>query len=451
MIDIWHGYIPDADQALQLLIIVEWICSWAKDVHREGVIRCLSGPTARDPTPAETVISSQGDGSWSSRDVRSSSLVFRSSRPSTAIPETLNPALLSMDIDQIDESDGVGMAEDVPVDIPMESENGVDSDVGDVEEQKVVRNACYPVFRWKHLDIPDDETLLVEFLNALEGPDCLQNAARYIWDTLTDERYTSKISVKAVSELLQESIQHKVSEFASEEPIATMILCQRRLLETSWQVMCTFWCITCSQSAARLVAILAGVTESENFGLTYWRAHDCDCFLPAIACLERLEGKASAAAAISQDIYCVVASGSETANEHLECRKANRSVLQPRLLVLESLFTKLEGARQTKVPLAVSQSPPCGGPDPRLFEVDDLDGVHGVLLKRPEAWPGICPLWCFLAFGGTQQDTGTQIASALAKGAIFTGGALNNDDEELLLRWANEMLGVTHSIDARNQ
>jgi hypothetical protein len=448
VVDCWHGYVQDADEALQLLVIVDWICSWAKDVHRKGVFRCLTGLTARDATPAGTVFSCQGDRSDSGQLIRSNSLAFRSSRPPTAAPEIFQRHPVQGEVVQIEDSEDETMGDDVPNDLSAASEDTNESDVGDLDEQRVVRSACFTVFRWRHLDIPDEESILLELLSALDGPDCLKSAADYLWHVITDEEHTSKISLKTVSELLHDSTEQEVSEFAHEEPIATLIVCQRRLVETSWQVMCNFWCITCSQSAARLLAMIAGVTESEDFGLAYWRAHDCDCLVPVVGSLGKLEGKASTAAAISQDIYCVVVSGSETNVGHLEWTKANRRILQPRLVVIESLFRHIEGARQTTLPLAVSRTASGSVLNPGLFETSGLDELHGVLLKRPGAWPDSCPLWCFLTFDTAQRESiGVQIATAHAKKAIYTAEDWNCNDDQLLVRWAKTMAGVEQSTD----
>jgi len=354
------------------------------------------------------------------------------------------------EIIQIEDSEDEIMGDDVPNGLSAASEDTAESDVGDLdelEERRVVRSACPAVFRWKHLDIPDEESILLELLSALEGPDCLKCAASYLWRVLTDEEHTSKISLKTVSELLHDSTEQKASEFAQEEPIATLIVCQRRLVETSWQVMCNFWLLTCSQSAARLLALVAGVTESEDFGLAYWRAHDCDCLIPIVGSMGELEGKASAAAAISQDIYCVVASRSETNLGHLEWEKANRRILQPRLVVLESLFKHIEGARQTTLPGAVSHTVSGSFLSPGLFETSGFDNLHGVLLKRPGSWPDNCPLWCFLTFDTAQRESiGAQIATAHAKEAIFTTEDWSCEDDQFLVRWASNMEGARQSI-----
>ena len=448
MVDCWHGYLQNTDEALQLLLIVDWICGWAREVHRKGVLRCLKGLTARDDTPAATVFSSQGDRANGESTVRSTSLVFRSSRPPTAAPEVFQRQQILEGVIQVQDSEDEIMGSDVADDSSAASEDTNDSGAGDVDEQRVVRSAGSTVFRWKTLDIPEEESILVELLSALEGSDRVKSAANYLWHVLTDVEHTSRVSLKTVSELLHGSTEQRVSEFAHEEPIATLVVCQRRLVETSWQVTCSFWCITCSQSAARLLAMLAGLTESEKFGLAYWRAHDCECLIPMVGSLSKLDGKASAAAAVSEDTYCAVPSRSESNSGHLEWKKADSRVLKPRLVFLDSLFRHIEGARRTTLPEMVSRFVSSIPLNPQLFDTSGLDGVHGVLLKRPDTWPDSCPLWCFLTFGTDQHESiGMQIAGAHAKRAGYAAGDWDLEDDQFLTRWAQDMAGVRQSTE----
>ncbi|OQE08712.1 hypothetical protein PENFLA_c129G10443 [Penicillium flavigenum] len=43
IIDLWHGCIQRHDSALQLCLIVDFICDWALNIHRNEIIRLLSG------------------------------------------------------------------------------------------------------------------------------------------------------------------------------------------------------------------------------------------------------------------------------------------------------------------------------------------------------------------------------------------------------------------------
>lgn len=438
MVDCWHGYIQNADQALQLLLLIDWISGWAKDVYRPGVVRCLSGLKVRDATPAGTLFSFHGDYPYGSTSTRSNSLAFRPSQPPVGEPETSRQRPILDEVIHIEDSEDEIMAENIPDDHCSTSEDTNESDSGDIEESRVVRNACSPVYRWKHLDIPEEPSILSELLCALGDFDGPRSAARYLWRVLTDEQYTSKISLKTLSETLRDSIGQAISETAWNEPIATWIICQRRLVETSWQVMCNFWCITCSRSAARLLAAIAGVNETEQSELVRWRAHDCycDCLASVIGNMGHLEGRASATAAIKQDIYCVISNNSQAQLGHHEWRKADRQMLQRRLVVFENLFKLIKGGQNNILPSAINCTSSSSNLRPELFETNDLEDLPGVLLKRPAYWPDSCPLWCFLQFDNTQQESiETQVATAYRKKAIFATEEWNHGEDEELLRW----------------
>ncbi|KAF1949104.1 hypothetical protein CC80DRAFT_555718 [Byssothecium circinans] len=54
--DLWHGTVESHDGALQLLLIADYIWSWARDVYRPSITSCLRGHNgeSRDPSPAST-------------------------------------------------------------------------------------------------------------------------------------------------------------------------------------------------------------------------------------------------------------------------------------------------------------------------------------------------------------------------------------------------------------
>src|SRR5258706_6402627 len=41
--DLWHGTVLFPEGALQLLLIIDYLCDWACEVYRMSVIRCLTG------------------------------------------------------------------------------------------------------------------------------------------------------------------------------------------------------------------------------------------------------------------------------------------------------------------------------------------------------------------------------------------------------------------------
>ena len=61
--DLWHGTILRHDHALQLLLIIDCICDWARDTYCMDILRCLSDGKI-DPrafTPASSIANSQSE------------------------------------------------------------------------------------------------------------------------------------------------------------------------------------------------------------------------------------------------------------------------------------------------------------------------------------------------------------------------------------------------------
>lgn len=53
--DLWHGTIESQDGSLQLLQIVDYIWTWARDIFRPQMKECLRAVAGREPTPASLV------------------------------------------------------------------------------------------------------------------------------------------------------------------------------------------------------------------------------------------------------------------------------------------------------------------------------------------------------------------------------------------------------------
>ncbi|KAF2160208.1 hypothetical protein M409DRAFT_60128 [Zasmidium cellare ATCC 36951] len=432
IIDCWHGRMSSADEALQLLLIVDWICFWAKDVHRKGILKCLSGLEAREITPASTVFSSQGDLNDRIPPTRSTSLVFRSSRP----------PISRLENDEQHVGDGALVNANVSQSELMQRGLGESQSrlQGGDDAFSAVRNAREVVNEWNHFALPEDEESMLECLAAICIRGNVQETAKLLWETLTDNSHTVKMSLR----------KHEVTESASEEPMAVFLACQSRLSELSWQVKCTYWCVTSTQAAAHILAAVADITGAEVFSLNFWSAHDCDCLGSAIAGFQRLGGRAIAAAAISQDIFCIHTTHSGANTGHSEWLKSDRQILQPRVAMLWVLFGQIGNMQQKEMPaIAVPRSGEGYLPPSRLFETDSLNGVPGVILKKPESWRGTCPVWCYLSFElGGHDSVGQQIALALQQRAIYAASGLSSEDERSIEQWALSTMDIMQSIDA---
>jgi hypothetical protein len=194
----------------------------------------------------------------------------------------------------------------------------------------------------------------------------------------------------------------------------------------------------------------AGIPDAEVFPLNFWRAHDCDCLVSAVADFRKLSGKETAAAAISREIYCVRARTSGPTACHLEWYKSDRDIFQPRVAMLDAVFRHIESAQQTSLPeTALHITAGDSQLSAELFATDGLDEVPGVILKKPESWPAACPSWCFLTFElGGWETIGRQIDLARQRKAIYAAEGLDPSDEQSISEWALQTKDVMQSIDA---
>lgn len=84
---------------MQLLLIIDYICDWARDIYRPNVLRCLAGDNkdTRDFTPAYSTVSSQINGLHS----RSNTALSLTTRTGPAIPTVIDLTLESESEDTV--------------------------------------------------------------------------------------------------------------------------------------------------------------------------------------------------------------------------------------------------------------------------------------------------------------------------------------------------------------
>lgn len=55
IVDVWRGSILTLDGALQLLLLVDYVFDWARDIYREDIIRSLRILASGDNDTASTL------------------------------------------------------------------------------------------------------------------------------------------------------------------------------------------------------------------------------------------------------------------------------------------------------------------------------------------------------------------------------------------------------------
>ncbi|KAI9696320.1 MAG: hypothetical protein M1820_008162 [Bogoriella megaspora] len=426
IIDCWHGYLPNEDQALQLLLIMDWICYWARDVYRVAVLKCMRAvtPLARCETPAETEFSAYNEGTGDALYSRQTSLALRSSIP-PPIPRRASP--------QHAESSRAGQmrkpssefAGKASMRNPSPSFEDDQGSVADRANVIAVVDANNRLVEWKHLSIPEEETELMEVIRGAIGATSFRETAWELYGVLTDDAHTLRLSRRVVRDLWEGRSGNSDCEFEDEEPIATLVLCRNRFDEATWQVVQSFTAITCSQEAAQQLAIAAQASENATLPLSYWKAHDCDCLMLAANAIQSVNGRQSAFWASFQDTFYLVSDGLDRRGVHSRWERYDRG--QPKQLLFERIETLADniGARAPELARFANGDSQQSPNIDHLYKPLIDDDLLGMLVKRLNRWPPGSPLWCFVTFEPTRPgNIERQIARTRGRRAIWADEGL---------------------------
>ncbi|OCT45183.1 hypothetical protein CLCR_05589 [Cladophialophora carrionii] len=447
VVDCWHGYLAHEDQALQLLLIMDWICYWARDVYREAVLNCMTAVTSLDRgvTPAETEFSAYSDGTGDLLHGRTISLALRSPRPPLVRPGAFSQHSEASDARQMRESLDT-LAEDTLMgDLSSSFE---DDQGGGATNAITVIDPSDLIVEWKHLSIPEEEKELLEMIRSGLWDKSSREIASDLLEILTDDAHTLRLSRRVVRDLWDGRPESPDREFEDEEPIATLVVCRGRFDEATWQVVQSYTAITCSQDVAQQLAIAARAGKSSTLPLSYWKAHDCDCLMIAANAFQSISGRQSALFAASQEVYCLVPDDLGHPGVHCRWERYDRS--QSKLLLgrIETVVNNM-GHRAPELARFANRALQRYPSIDHLFDTRTIDNLPGILLKRPLLWPARGPLWCFLTFEPTHRENIEQQLSLVRDGrGIFAADDLTNEDHQSLAEAIAQMYVDTESATA---
>jgi hypothetical protein len=430
----------NANGALQLLLIVDWICSWAKDVYRPAVRQCLAQGTLdpREMTPLESIYSSQGDGSRSIGDQYPRTLAYRPSRQSSLLPE------LSANYHDASMSSEINDAMDVS---PIEtwgnpshlSENlGEQMLQTDGHPPVVTRRVTSRLEKWYHLSIPESLVALKEILHGILPAKSHKEAASRLLEILLHDANKAIVSLLTLSDLLGSTDDwSQFSDLPGEEPVLVLLACQNWLDPPDWQIVRAFTCISCTPEAARQLSMLADRNDIIP-SLSFWRVHHCNCLLSAVNQFGLWDVRQSVEAAWLQDIFCIIPGGNGAERKHLGWSRCAATASQTHIDNLQSILASFRRRGNTRLAhLSHSQA----DVDPmvrQLIDTTKLNDFPGVLIRRSSSWLVGSALWCYLMFEQQPHDSAQEPSYITrVEAPIYAEGSLSAQDEALLRAWSS--------------
>jgi hypothetical protein len=319
IIDLWHGTILSQDRALQLLLIIDYICDWARDVYRFNVLRCLAGGdvSMRDFTPADTI----------------NSLPFYESTVPPSSPTATTPTPSSPEI-----SEPIDLTSDLQHDSEMHDyhlDEGNNESVGSIETNNyhpllrfstshntlnpwsrhaTIRHANLVLFSFHHFSVPEDRRVLETCLHSLGMDGGIPYAAKCLLEFFGDKNAVT-IPIDRIHQL--ESLWTRNGPRfipGKHYPIRARILFRTFLKPKDWQLVRDLSCATSSRLATKELMKIAGKEWPTPSNI--WEFHRCPCLITEAEILRWLFGKDSMISA-ANNLRLRLESSGQNAEAHL--------------------------------------------------------------------------------------------------------------------------------------
>ena len=401
---LWHGNLESQDGALQIFQIVDFVWTWARDVYRPQIRRCLSGhiayqreisPTSTNPFP------------------RSQSVLSVPSARSFSQP--LLDAMVDDDI----------MAEEV-----------VSDNQPDFQEA-----SSHPFLRWAgHCDVWTPNTsirhsdIVMFSFRVLEIPENQQSFHDLIY-SLRYNRENSTMMLHALKVILQNQYTlslkrdqlHDIEKYWTgvnaqtsygrsitnhpDQRIKTLLLFRTFCQQEDWQLRREVYCVIWSSRAASLLSMILETDINFSFDEDSLLSIQHSEFIRAFQQLRKLSGRRSVAYALHNTslilLPCDDASGrgsqlqwrqpqSQGIPEHViagyvalfDSASCSEDLVQSYYHQFGRLLWVLRTEQGTDTP-------------PDLERIPDNVGEGGAMLTvKPGAWPQQCPRFCLFVLLG---------------------------------------------------
>ena len=415
----WIGSIRSYDGALLLLLIIDCICDWARDIYRLNIFRCLAGDdiNMRDLTPAESTRSSHVDESYVSPSFPNHPTP-RPTSPEIAIPIDLTTDVQDGDSEMKDaifggKDDGV-VRSAIRTDYhPLLRFSISQNDSNNWSRHVTIRHSNLVYFDFRHFAIPEDHKEIKACLNTFGMDGGISHAAKCLLGLL-DEKTAVGTTMDRIYEL--EQLWTRATPQISPRnryPVRAQIMFNSHLRSKDWQLVRQISCLTGSPRAVKALSEIAGKSASSFSDPS--KGQDCCC--RGVHCLVK-EARPLRSLSGGESMVCAASN----LNLRLGLKEQDNTRCNFQWTSLEEapeghldLWSALgsdrcshgsiSGLYQSSVLeeiLAGSPVPPSLAP---LITVHSWKLLHGaILMKKMSFWPGICPTFCFMVFDNTSFD-----------------------------------------------
>lgn len=289
--DLWHGTVLFEEGALQLLLIVDYICDWASEIYRRSIMKCLTRNRLSlypSMSPSIADISSLADDAQSTA-IRTISLPSRSS---------LAPESSSDELGAVDSSPPMVLEfrHLIQVSPATLSEGGdtyswqrwvtPDKDLTPWTRAATIRHSNRIELTSLQVAMPENIHLIKTCLNSCFPGFTTNAAATKLLNSLQDDNLAVTTAVKAMKRQ-----GNQLEETTLE--VRALAYFRSGLRPEDWQITRQMLCVLCSEKAIQGLAQITGINPSINRRSSTTDA-ECEQFLRAINSLNLIGGNRSA-------------------------------------------------------------------------------------------------------------------------------------------------------------
>ncbi len=407
--DLWHGTVLFPEGALQLLLIIEYLCDWGCEVYRTSVLTCLAG--GRDSflssrlSPSGTDISSQlsETGLTSSRamSLPSRASLTRELLNGDAIGTPIETSPNPLEIEPLLQIDDATLLDGQDVHhwrrwVANEQESG------SWVSKATIRHSNQVELSFLQMTMPAEVDLLRVFLTSWFPALTLKEAARKLLTSLQDDNLAVTASVKATS--WQEN---QVNRFTLE--VRALVYFRSALKPENWEIARHVLAILCDPKALKGLCEIAELNPNDQPTSDRCVDADCEPFKQAINWVKAVGGTTSAGLALRRrQLYLRSVSNNDGSSkfEWMISRPEQEGGVLEHLLerisqtsesceegVPEILTPYIKRFRRTYI---VPQGRDEQGPPATALKIPDLR-TSGALIKKPTTgWPEDTQDFCFL-------------------------------------------------------
>jgi hypothetical protein len=398
---LWHGNLESQDGALQIFQIVDFIWTWARDVYRPQIRRCLSGhviyqreisPTSTNPFPrAQSVLSVLSARSFSQP------LLETMVEDDTTAREVVN-----------DDQRGFEDASFHPF-LRWAGHRDVSTPWA---PHTSIRHSDIVMFSFRILEIPESQESFHDLINSLRHDHENSRMMLYALKAIQETQYTLPLKRAQIHDIekywtgVNTQTPYGLSTMSRpDQTVETFFLFRTFCQQEDWQLKREVYCVIWSSRAASVLSMFLETAIDLSFDEDILPSIQHSEFIQAFQQLRKLSGRQSVAYALNNTSLILLPTDDASGRRNqLQWRQPQSRGIPEQVI---AKYVALFDSASCNEDVVQSHHHQCGrllwvlrteqatDTSPDLEIISDNVGKGGAMLAlKPGAWPQQCPRFC---------------------------------------------------------